>query len=141
MSGFGATCENCLRVVQLTDEQAARRIGPDGEFQCWRCKIQTRPRRPRRKPDNWGRENGCIVTVRTRDDQIYSVHRDGKVFEALRQIIGQLEDGDRILSISTENSILSDLNRVPGLPGTADQYATERSVLSRIGRLDLLEDA
>lgn len=153
MEGFEATCEKC-GAGQFLDPSELPRVGADGSFTCDACagrvsrhvKIATRREVRRRRrllyPDPW-RRSGCIVTAR-RGTKIWTCHRDGKVEDALREICATLPEGTEVVSISTWRSILRDLTGMPRMiPGNreVDPYSVERTLLAKVGRLDLLPPA
>jgi hypothetical protein len=143
---FEATCERCGEGQELTEHEQAKRIGRNGSFMCDGCLGLPEPlppakrRRLRRRltPDPW-RRSGCIVTAR-RGTRVWTCHRDGKVEEALAEICRTLPEGTEVLSISTWRSILRDLIGPPRTTGQReiDAYGVERTLLAKVGRLDLL---
>lgn len=100
-------------------------------------------------------EDGCIVTAVLPSGETVVRHRDGRTRDALREIVERLPEGSTIESISTPRTILRDLayphrrrsmrkRRSTGVdpysapPVEVDPWSVERTLLARLGRLDLL---
>lgn len=178
MAKFGYTCEKCHTVTRLTEAQARNtRSRCGGRILCDICKNRTRLGIPdaqikqaisrsdtRRNSDKLRKQSsrqndGVIATLRNQDHgALMTVHRPGNTpAEALRDVantVDKLAGEWRIVSISTPNTILDDLNTdgsvreetAPGAAGNTeladykpDSRYRERRLLIQIGRLDLLE--
>lgn len=144
--GFEATCTSCFSTVPLTEIQAAHRVDPDGDFRCDEClrpKPRGRARRDRRGVPETDRRRGCIVTARMPEGDLRAFTQAGKALEALEDIVGRLPPGSTVESVSTHRTILVDMKeRARRAGGTAlrDPFVVERTMLGKIGRLDLLPD-
>lgn len=134
---FEATCEGCGAGVELSASEQWALIGDDGSFRCGDCttevwRLKRRARNRRRSSS--ARKAGCIVTVRYRHGGVATFHEKGDVIEALRVIVERIPEGTaRVMAISTPASILRDLDG-----DRPDPYAVERTLLGRVGRMDLL---
>jgi hypothetical protein len=143
---FAYTCEGCLSVFPLTATEFEQVADPNGRFLCDDCDgRRMRKRAPRHSA---ARDDGCIVTVQHPDGNRTVHHQSGPTFEALRQITDGLEPGCVVLSISTPRTILRDLDSRPRVlrggrankrkvSPTLDPLGAERTLLAKIGRLDL----
>jgi hypothetical protein len=77
---------------------------------------------------------GCIVTVRWSDGGTATFHEKGETMEALRVIVDRIPiGGARVMAISTPATIRRDLEGE-----RPDPYSVERTLLGRVGRMDLL---
>lgn len=143
MSTFPYICEDCMDEYPMTQAEFAERADPNGRFLCDSCRAKVRPRRIRKTPDPT-RRMGCIVTARA-DGRTWSIHRDGKTTDALREICDSLPEGAHVVCVSTWRTVLADLRNMRRRPGPSrgmlrdiDRFSVERTLLGRIGRLDLL---
>ena len=148
-SSFDYMCEWCLDPVRLTDRQLDETRGPDGlpRVLCGHCdKGWARTRATGRQAGyNRNRDAGCIVTWRTEDGEEHTRHAPGLVQDALRQIVVGVAPGSEVLSISTPNSVLRDMQGARYYGGDrcyprVDAWQVERTLLGKVRRLDLLPE-
>lgn len=150
MARFSYSCESCGAVFRLTPQEFDDTTDGTGVLRCDACAEAAKPKRIRdRKGEyNLARDQGCIVTWVDEHRNVSVEARTGQTLETLKEIADWLPDGAIIQSISTPRTILRDIKKAPRRHGgishgwkSVDQYAAERALLSKIGRLDLLPDS
>ena len=132
---FGYTCEQCGDIAHLTVRQFNKITKRTGKYVCLTCAPKPKPKR-KRNGHNSMRNNGCIVTIRYPDGHLGVQHRHGHSTEALRDIVSNLPDGSKVMSISTPRTILRDIQ--PHNRLTDRSRTVEHVMLSKLGRQDLL---
>lgn len=144
---FEATCTCCGHAEVLTDAEANERVDARGYFLCDECVAAgrttpdfARPRRSRKGEPQTDRRMGCTVTAMLPDGRLASYTQAGKTSEALADICARLPPGSYVETVSTHRTIAADLKN--GIrkdwTGQPDPWGVERTMLGRIGRLDLL---
>lgn len=146
---FEATCTGCGTAEVLTSEEADELVDPRGYFLCEQCRAGgkappdfKRRRRSRAGKPEANRRLGCIVTAMLPDGTLVSYTEAGKTTEALETICLRLPEGSHVESVSTYRTILADLKggQRRDRYGKPDPWVVERTMLARIGRLDLLPE-
>lgn len=103
-----------------------------------------RQRRERKRgdlPSDLRRDQGCIVTFAHKETgELMVRHRWGPVEEALRVICARPDMG-HVETISTYRTIMTDIAGYRTNNEQVDIYVTEKNLLGKIGRLDLLPPA
>jgi hypothetical protein len=146
---FEATCTGCGEAEVLTSTEADALVDPRGYFLCEQCRADgkappafKRRRRSRAGKPQADRRLGCIVTAMLPDGTLMSYTEAGKTTEALETICSRLPDGSHVETVSTYRTIIADLknSRRRDNHDRLDPWASERVMLAKIGRLDLLPE-
>lgn len=142
-SQYRYRCEHCGATMPMNRTQYEALTDGYDRLLCPLCRLEV-PKPPPKGRRYYPRDDGAIVTIQHEDGGTTVHHRNGFTDQALRDIVANIPKSSRVASISTPRTILRDLANTPRRRGNSrrltDPYAVERSLLGRIGRLDLLPD-